>query len=124
MEKNSVLQRTLLPIGFFGGLVALLMIGDSLGTTTATTVIRNTGAIQEVQQIPAPVQKLPRCKDDNDCPLPTTYCSDSGKCTELENPTCDCSQPQVLRCYENSGKARFLFCPDSCVETAEGAICQ
>ncbi|MDP6561363.1 MAG: hypothetical protein QF793_00380 [Candidatus Peribacteraceae bacterium] len=115
--------RALLPIGFFGGLIAILMLGESLGPTQATTVVIN-GPNLHVQQTPPPAQSLPRCKTNSDCPLPTTYCGKSGKCTHLEEPICDCSQPQVMRCFESSGKARFLFCSTACVETDGGAICQ
>ena len=121
LEQSTI--RVLLPIGFFGGLVAMLMLGESFGPTQATTVVIN-GEPAQVQQIPAPEQPLPQCKFNSDCPLPTTVCGKAGKCVELTNPTCDCSQPQVLRCYEESGKARFLFCSVACVETADGAICQ
>jgi hypothetical protein len=122
MLKQSTI-RVLLPIGFFGAIVAMLMLGESFGPTQATTVVIN-GPNPQVRQMPAPLQRLPRCNLNSDCPLPTTYCSESGKCTELKSPTCDCSQPQVLRCYETSGKARFLFCPSACVGTSDGAICQ
>ncbi|MDA0375792.1 MAG: hypothetical protein O3A80_00585 [bacterium] len=121
LEQSTI--RVLLPIGFFSGLVAMLMLGESFKHIQATTVIIN-GETPQVQQVPTPAQALPRCKQNSDCPLPTTYCSQSGKCTQLTNPICDCSQPQVLRCYEESGKARFLFCPSACVETRNGAICQ
>jgi len=104
-------------------MVGMLLLGESFNYTQATTVVIN-GPEVYVQQIPAPLQSFPRCKKNSDCPLPTSYCSKSGKCTKLKNPTCDCSQPQVLRCYEETGKARFLFCPSACVETGDGAICQ
>lgn len=122
LQRTSFL-RVALPVGFFSGLVAMLFISDTFGPTTATTVVVN-GDKPIIQQVPEPKQKLPRCKEDNDCPLPTTYCGPSGKCMELKNPTCDCSQPQVMRCFEESGKARFLYCPVACMETGNGAICQ
>ena len=115
--------RFLLPIGFFGAIVAMLMLGESFSPTKATTVVVN-GDTPHVQQVPAPAERLPKCTSNSDCPLPTTYCGSNNKCTELKNPTCDCSQPQVLRCFEESGKARFLFCATACVETGDGAICQ
>lgn len=123
MKDRAEIIRVLLPVSFFGALVVLLMAGESLSQTQATTVVIN-GDTPQVKQVPAPRQTLPRCKKDNDCPLPTTYCGKSGKCTPLSEPICDCGQPQVLRCFEKSGKARFLFCASACVKTDDGAICQ
>lgn len=123
MKDRAEILRVILPLGFFGALIVMLMAGESLSHTKATTVIIN-GNTPQVQQVPAPLQTLPRCKKNSDCPLPTTYCNESGKCTPLSHPICDCSQPQVLRCYQASGKARFLFCASACVETGNGAICQ
>lgn len=121
-QKESKTTRLLLPVSFFGVLVSLLMFSESMHQTTATTIITNTPTL-EVQQIPAPEKPYPTCDEDDDCPLPTTYCS-NGKCRDLDNPICDCGQPQVLRCYEASGKARFLYCPSECSNTPDGTICE
>ena len=123
-KSHSKTARTLMPILFFGGLVTLLIASESMGPTQATTIVVNGTDEVQVTQDPKPFQSLPRCKEDSDCPLPTTYCGPSGKCTELDMPLCDCGQPQVLRCYQKDGKARFLYCQNGCLETQDGAICQ
>ena len=122
MHDPDTIKRTLLPLGFFGALMLILLLGESLGPTTATTFVIH-GDTPEVRQVPEPDQVLPTCTENSDCPLPTTYC-DNGYCTHLKSPVCDCSQPQVMRCQESGGRARFMYCETACVETGDGAICQ
>lgn len=115
--------RALLPLAFFGMLISLLIVGESFDATQASAVtVQHGKAVFAGEK--QPKQELPRCKQDKDCPLPTTYCPPSGKCTALENPTCDCGQPQVLRCYDQNEKARFMYCQNGCVAIDGGAICQ
>lgn len=122
-NRHGKTARTILPLTFFGILVSMLVIGESLDTSQASTVTVQNGetTMAEGQE---PIQKLPRCKEDSDCPMPTTYCGPSGKCAELIDPTCDCGQPQVLRCYDKNEKARFMFCKNGCITIENGAICQ
>ncbi len=122
-EDQQRIHRVILPIAFFGVLVSALVFGESLNGTQATTIVTGT-PVEHVMQDPKPVQTYPRCEENADCPLPTSYCNDKGKCTELENPMCNCSQTNVLRCYDATGRARFLYCENGCEETSEGLICQ
>lgn len=119
MKDPEAIKRVALPISFFGALVAMLMFSESIGPTQATVSVTGGDAVR----VPALEQELPTCNQNADCPLPTTYCAD-GYCTRLTDPICDCSKPNVLRCYEKTGRARFLYCQSACVETGDGAICQ
>ncbi|MCA9370330.1 MAG: hypothetical protein KC680_00010 [Candidatus Peregrinibacteria bacterium] len=112
LQKETPMARTLLPLAFFGILVSLLVFSESMSGTTATSIIMN---------VLSPGQE---CTTNDDCSVQTTYCDEQGRCKELNDPTCDCGQPQVLRCYEESGRARFMYCPNGCKETPEGAICE
>jgi len=123
MSENNSYTRVLLPVSFFGALVAILMLGESFGPTSAriVTVTPEAGTVVS----PAPEEELPRCDENSDCPLPTTFCNAKGRCEQLKKPVCDCSQKKVLRCKEeDSEKARFIYCPTACVATGGGAICQ
>lgn len=122
MLEQSTL-RIVLPIGFFASMIALLIFGESFDAVQATTIVVN-GPTVKVRQLPVPKERMPSCTENTDCPLPTTYCNKDGRCAELSNPVCDCSQPLVLRCKESSDRARFMFCPVGCVTTSDGAICQ
>ena len=118
----------------FAGLIGLLMMSDSVDpTATDATLIRLEKAVMDdgshgdrmhVYIIPKPENPLPTtCTENTDCPLATTYCN-RGTCTDLQNPTCICSQPQVLRCYEASGRARHLYCKKGCSSVDNGIVCE
>lgn len=121
-QKTNYTARTVLPIAFFGLLVTLLVVSENLGGTQASTMTVKDGKVM-TEEGETPVEST-NCKTNSDCPLPTTYCGENGKCTELAQPICNCSQPQVLRCYDENEKARFLYCPNGCIDIQGGAICQ
>lgn len=123
IAKHHRAARTLLPLAFFGMLVSLLIVSESYGVSHASVITVQGGKTILPDGTEAPAQ-LPRCDKNSDCPLPTTYCGPSGKCTELINPVCDCGQPQVLRCYDENEKARFTFCKNGCIAIDDGAVCQ
>lgn len=115
--------RTLLPVAFFGLLVSLLVVSENYGVSRANIITVQDGKTLLPDGSEAPME-LPNCKQNSDCPLPTTYCGASGKCLELTEPTCDCGQPQVLRCYDKEERARFTYCKNGCIAIEGGAICQ
>ena len=39
------------------------------------------------------------------------------------DPTCSCSQPQVLRCTDAANRSQHTFCPGGCEPTEGGARC-
>lgn len=117
------LHRVLLPLTFFGVLISVLVLNDGVRSTKATTII--TGSpVEELVQSPLPPENYPACETNDDCPIPTSFCNDNGQCEELVDPTCDCSQTQVLRCYQEDGHARFTFCENGCTQVEEQLICQ
>lgn len=122
MKKIMPITRIALPTLFFGALISLLFLQNEPTSTTAMTIVTQEPTLS-VQQTPEPKDPLPSCNTNSDCPLPTTYCADH-KCIELINPVCTCSQSQILRCTEQSGRARYLYCPNSCATTDTGTVCQ
>jgi len=122
MKKTNPIMRIALPTLFFGVLISILFSQTNSAPTTAMTIIVQNPTLS-VQQTPEPKDPLPSCNINSDCPLPTTYCL-NHQCTELIDPLCACSQPQILRCAEKSGRARYLYCSTGCAESDKGTVCQ
>lgn len=70
------------------------------------------------------VTTVPTCRKDADCVSSTAICAIRyGICEEMRNPTCSCSQPQVLRCSDAANRSRHTFCPGGCEGTGNGTRC-
>ncbi|OGJ59907.1 hypothetical protein A2881_02115 [Candidatus Peribacteria bacterium RIFCSPHIGHO2_01_FULL_55_13] len=64
------------------------------------------------------------CTQEDDCNSPTAICAIRyGVCQEMHNPSCSCSQPQVLRCTDVANHLKHTFCPGGCEPTEGGARC-
>lgn len=79
---------------------------------------------QQPQPTPAPTTTVPTCRKDDDCGSPTAICAIRyGICEELRDPTCSCSQPQVLLCVDAAKRSKHTFCAGGCEATEGGARC-
>jgi hypothetical protein len=123
MKEREQLKRMILPVAFFGGVIGLLAFQDTINPATASTILIIDGPTLNIQ-MDEPKDPYPSCTENTDCPLPTTFCSQEGKCAELTDPKCRCSQKQVLRCFEDNGRARHIFCPEGCFASGGGTICR